>query len=995
MKKLVFIVSSILLVFALTGCDLLNDEVKQTIEDFCLENPDDESCVVKEDLLVNDVFLELYDAYQTSPDTFCEQYVDGTSVLLDDCVTLYSEMLPEDLLDYEVTSVNSEILADTTEYMIVFDNIEDNKQVTITVSFSFDESTPLISQLSYEVGMLRELAYEAYLEEMDKILEKDLALYLGDPDYIASMFIDDDAAHRISSWQSINNNNMSFEIGKHFLNEDGSYTVIVYGVLDVVRNFDVVLVVYPSVLDGELVLGYGTEYEAFNQKVTLQSLNLLIDFLAHQDRTVEEVTNSFYLEDYSDIIDINSALQGNYDYVIAPSTESDELFTLSIHTIYEDIVLTLRYSYEASLHTRSLQIEESVVTKVSPIDFELLIEDFVYRFNQNTLTKDEMNLYFTTQMPIELEKIYNDSYSVNNGRIHYYEFVEFDDENILRVYYDYHNIIYKVDFLLQEDDTYKMSFTLIQDNDFQLTTNLNASGLYGFFEYVNDDVEGVCEEYFDDSSYGYCTDLFHHIGADGYMLELYEDNGEYITVTFSIYRENVGNQHYEIDVDYTVLEDRTIEWSLVNTYDENEGIETFLQGITVAINDSSTTESVYDEFTVSNNVEFTSFIEYIHTNNYHISLEESNIEFSTNFMVYNVYNSNDEFMKSMLIEFDVVRVNVEELYIHKLEVKSIKEISLLITDEEINTYIEDVVGDINDVEYPKSELCVWYEYIFTPCKKSVSILYLKDFRINIHDMEKMEGTNIYNVVFQTDFDNEDFNNISKWDVNLFFYEVDGTIQVLNVNSKVVQAPNPDSLSYAELMVEDFLLFLEDLIDESISKDDLFTAHPNLSLYDFYKERDIFLDFVTVEYQLTGQEYDNYIDVVYIFKDIHGEETRVVYTLNTTDSNTTPYTISKLYIDEDFRNSRYPELVDYLNGDIIVPMEFRFHLVGTDKDLVEYLQENNYRLELIKENVGYIECMIMDENDERVHAISYWYYTKVNMLNQYTIVGTYRHIGEAG
>lgn len=980
MKKIQCMIISFLLIFALTGCDLLNDETKQTIEEFCLENPDDETCVTVEKPMVNDVFIELYEAYQNSPDTFCEQYVDSTGSVHDDCDSVYGTFLTKDLLDYEVTSVNSEILTDTNEYVIVFENSEDNKQATVTVSFSLDGTEIVIDGLSYEVTLLNELTEEELINEIEALITIDLLLFKEDYDFGQSIFTEANT-DRLNDWRLVKNNGMNYEIGNYVLNDDGSYTFAIHGALNLVRMFNDELTVYPEFIEGELVLGYGEGYDFYNQIIAMEHLQILLNQIAYQQGTVEDLSVEFNFGENTDIEAINELFQDQNEYSIEGSTVHLDEFTVSFNNVYDNVTLLIRYSYDEVLDTHYLYLEDTVVTKVTTVDFEMLINDFINKFNYRYKTIDEMNLYFTNEMPEELSERYETPYAlinwiygdVTNGT----QIVDFRISG--------HSLIYVIEFILQDDDTYKMSFTLVEDEDMDLRHKIDTDFNH-FFDLVDNNVTDTCEQYFDDSSVPYCVDLFSQLGSHNYRYSAAEYKGEYVSISFKYSGITTYYMDYAIDVTFEELEDGTMEYTLVNSHSEREAVNGFLEDFTFAISDSVSIESIYDEFVVSDNEGLTEFIEYIRTNDYSVSIEKTNIELANNYVVYNVYNSNDEFVKSMLMEIEILRVSMGGQNAHKLDVKSLVDVSLIISESEVESYLEDIMEDINSNRYLSSTFCDMVEDFSCTRGNALWAFGLNDVDFSILDIEVLEGTNEYNVSFILVETNHADYEPQVLESTLYFYKENSEIQTKLIHSDLFVLPEIVVFEKEEI-TEDFVSFLEAIIDESISSLEIIFTNQNHSTYTFIDDRDIFVDFVSVEHTNIIEVTNTSTKDSYTFTDINGDKTVVVYTLIKRDYiYNGAYSIYKDDLIEEPINFTSSELVQYLNGDITLPILLRFYQVGTDVDLVTFLEDNNYTLQLDAGVLNDLECKVLDENGDIVYIIVYRYAITLNMLNQYVVVG---------
>lgn len=782
MKKIQFIMIGFLLVFALSGCDLLDDETKQTIEEFCLDNPNDESCIVHEDILVNDAFLELYGAYIENPDTFCELYIDKSSSDQNYCTFMKSSFLPGDLLDYDITSSNDVITSDTNDFVIVFKNVEDNKQVLVTVSFAIADTKLTFDAISYEVMLLSELFEEALVKELAWLIGEDLDKHMNDYVYFTNMFDDEPKQDTISYWHYMRINDMFYEIGSYVLNGDGSYTFSIYGVQDTVRVIDKKVTVYPVFVDYELVYSYGEEYDVYYQRVVFESLQSLMNAVSWSNKTLEEISEIYYFEDNYDLGAIMEAFDEVIDFSIEPSNENDDVFIISIHKAYEDIELTVLYTYDLSLDSRYIKLENSVITNSTSVDYEDIIYNFVYSFNRNVKTLDEMNQYFTIEMPVDLLEEYNAPHEFFGPHIIKKDYKEVDGEHFLNITLNGNDLYYNVTFVIQEDDTYKMIFTLIDEVNYRAYNRINSNTVYDFFKTVSTDVEGSCETYFSDSSLPYCIEYFTEGGAYSYeslsKQPHAKNHDDYISI---IYIQSIveGMSVYDtILIGYEELEGGSFEYSLINTPYENERISGFLQDFTVAINDSSSLESIYEEFVVSNNDTLNEFTEYIRDNNYYTTIEDSNIEYLNNYLVYNVYNSNDEFVKSMLMEFEVERVEVNGFYTHKLNVNTLFEVSLSITESEIEVYLTEIATDFSSKDYATSGFCKVTNNYFHPCIPTYSFAHIYDFDLNILKIDNVEGTNFYVIFWDLRIDSPEF----LLDFKLFFYKVDGVIHMENVYS---------------------------------------------------------------------------------------------------------------------------------------------------------------------------------------------------------------------
>ena len=105
MKKITSLFFMALLVFVLSGCDLIDIEtVEKVTEELCRDNPDHQLCqddalADLEESVILDLFNEMLNSYidaDVDIEGYCDSYISVTNVeLLDSCRADISSLFPE------------------------------------------------------------------------------------------------------------------------------------------------------------------------------------------------------------------------------------------------------------------------------------------------------------------------------------------------------------------------------------------------------------------------------------------------------------------------------------------------------------------------------------------------------------------------------------------------------------------------------------------------------------------------------------------------------------------------------------------------------------------------------------------------------------------------------------------------------------------------------------------------------------------------------------
>lgn len=153
MKKYIMIFALTLLVFTMSGCDLIqSDTIEKATEELCRENPDSELCNIDSlDDIEESVVLNLFNNMLENIDTmdineYCEQFISVTNIdLLDNCRTDITLLFPEGIEDFEVLSVVKE----GEEYKVELHNIVTDEMTTFTLGIQMENERAVVSKMQY------------------------------------------------------------------------------------------------------------------------------------------------------------------------------------------------------------------------------------------------------------------------------------------------------------------------------------------------------------------------------------------------------------------------------------------------------------------------------------------------------------------------------------------------------------------------------------------------------------------------------------------------------------------------------------------------------------------------------------------------------------------------------------------------------------------------------------------------------------------------------
>jgi hypothetical protein len=172
MKKYITVFALALLVFTLSGCDLIQSDTIQTAtEEFCLENPDNELCNIDslddiEESVVLSLFNDMLENLDTTDiDEYCNQFISADNrELLESCKTDIKSLFPEGIEDYEVLSVMNE----EGEYKIELKNTQTDEMFVFSLGITVENDIVVISRM--QAGPIFVLS-PPDIEESTKLIE--------------------------------------------------------------------------------------------------------------------------------------------------------------------------------------------------------------------------------------------------------------------------------------------------------------------------------------------------------------------------------------------------------------------------------------------------------------------------------------------------------------------------------------------------------------------------------------------------------------------------------------------------------------------------------------------------------------------------------------------------------------------------------------------------------------------------------------------------------
>lgn len=985
MKKVSVLFLSLLVILTLTGCSMFGETIQENDVEFCLENPDDESCLIKEDVELDFVFLELYNDYLSNPSAFCDLYIDSDSDIADKCSNSFNELLPDNLLDYTITSDNQLVSENVSSYQLVFENLSDNNKVSVTIEFSYDNEVTTITDLSVDSSVIEELFGDLLDDEIEEIVSKDLNMFLEDPLYCSIIFPDEDYTDCYMHWQQTYNNNAVFDILTHLIREDGSHYLLVG---ESSGNYSSTyaytkLNVYANYVDGKLVVTYEKDFDEYFNYINERKINDFIDFIELADTTMDDVSETFKIEDDSDILEIFNAIKDSHTNGVQFLEDSENTYTLTSHSTYEDLVLTLEYVYDFPENIQSIEIVSRESISITDVDFKDVVADFVKEFNKGEKIIEEINTFFINGI--------NEEIAENYGQLEGYisDFELYEDNNKQIVYIQMSEVGYScfIEFQLDNDGSYKINLDIDSVDKYRIGDDMEED-FEQFFQVLPSDIEGTCNLYFDDETATYCIDLFTEMQVSGmpvYHSIGYKNEKNYYNLYFYYWNEHLRRFNFQFSFTISQGMDEELKYSFVNSYYEELEIKNVLTDFESALADTSVTkESLYNTFIEEDNASFDAFLDYVQENDYQVIISEENIEYNNSYLLIELKDTNNLIVQTVLVDVEFLLERNENLASHKIIINSIEYISRDVSYDEIVTYLSTIVTQMNEVSGDK-EFCAKFGDYLLDCENALNLPVSE-----YGDSWKLEKVlqNETNLAYQVEISKlEDDRRGIYIRTELFFYKVDGIVQeklVLIVEDRAYVEPEVFSTVDSR---EEFMIFLHDILDTTLSSEDIILKYPDLE-YDeevFIEYRYLFSEFVSVTHKEILEENDTYTKDMYLFTDNNGIETELMFTLfelETYDG----ISFSIVLEDQTVEVIEFTaeELVDHLNGDSMLDIDVQITVVGTQNYLFDYLRDNNYRIELLSSKDQDIDVNVLDENEEVLYTVSYRYYIENTALNQYVV-----------
>lgn len=467
-KKSIIVFTLCFLGILLSGCEGNNEM------EFCVEFPDDESCVVDISKSANDVFKGLYNHYLENKDEFCMKYVFSEESDNSDCGISDLSLLPDDLNSYTITSSNDQITNDNVSHSYTFENNSGSMTIVLDITYEIIDNSFLIRSLEYSETIVDSTTTlptqpDDDTSESDKTKKTVVALFQEYLEQInkgkfntdlkcSTVYIGMTQAECEAEIDFISNNDVIYSIELIEEYTPLVYTIYVKGTLDdvIVSHFEVNVSIPSSRKPTELF--YSKNVHVTYLEMILIKLDITLGNLDQSVENIPLIKETMTFEDDEVLYTLAGILDNYYDYKVTRTSDIENLYTVRCTYINTGRLLNIRFDYNFTDDQYVLEILEEHEFDLDETDFNALLWDFVPLFNDNSTTLDELDPYFVSGIPKELLETKNQNETIKGAHIFYRP----DGVNVLLIWLPTGRVYYDVNFVELADGTYQFEYELIE-----------------------------------------------------------------------------------------------------------------------------------------------------------------------------------------------------------------------------------------------------------------------------------------------------------------------------------------------------------------------------------------------------------------------------------------------------------------------------------------------------------------------------------------------------
>ncbi len=989
MKRIFTVLSIFIIALTLSACDQFGlsddsgivDDIKDKVEDFCTENPDDLLCTEE---AINEVqgsgfenfIKEIISDYSNKSETFCEDYFAITNnALYTSCETTIEDIIPSDFIGYEYQGMKDISTEEDTIYTFSFTNLEVQKVYQFNVTFTQIDGTLLVKEWTYK---LEDLDYNSLT-----VSEKDaLAVYQSflddylDPtlesDYICSLYnfplqlIENCSLNRDTSFIE----GLSLEIASHELLDNGNIKIY----LNVEANGETevqedILQFFYS-YNGEIEFVFIIDEPIIDEDEELDNIEDILyqsTLEIYQGSDKETILNNYYYES-DDFIDFYEIINDSDNFGIQSVDFSEGTYIASFFLAHGDTISYISFGINPVYENEKLYLDVYFLdTKPESIFDELedFVVEFITEFNSRTIDFNQLTTYFDGGTPAEIVEAYQENEIINS--FHF----DNDDETLYLVF------VLDSSQLWFEVTTTKVDDTLIVELDFvkeivnhhteeSLFTQMMYEVAYAFSTGTTDTIE----HYFTEDSFFFIQDEFLSTGSDDFDVWISYIADDYFIVAFQYDSTEYGKAiSFELNTEgnfsaLSVFE--VVNSSLQQEITINE-VNTFLDMILMDY-DAST---ICDTVSQNNQTNCLELIDIIRSND-HTLINHINTDYNNTYFILNFYDEDMILTSQLLVHIDLTTNELDYENYYDFDITSIETIETVVNLGTVSEKVEEIATNFNNSNIDSVDVCESPDNILISCSTMRFGFQEQGLSLIIKSISNQVGTNIFDIEFAvitSDGVEYGFTDAKA----IFYYDETGIL-----HSKIVYF-NPfsfNSSDYSSVIVPDNIdelisAFFMDLSNEEISNLDLMNKYSTIDVYGFIEVRDTFLESEVSSIDITVTSSDSY---------------NISLTLNRNEGIETLYYKANIHVYDDHYEISFfvdsqtdiknllEELEDNLNvllNDNENSME-EIHALFITNDieiLIEYANVNGYHFEVnFLDSYFIYEVLVMDSSNEMIKTV---------------------------
>lgn len=431
---------------------------------FCQDPPNDDTCLVDYNNQVNDVFSIMYSHYLENQIELKENYLVEDSSADHNFRFSSEKFLPNDLLDYTIIENENSVDGANLDHLIVFESIKTNRKVEISITFAISDNVFYIDNLECTVSKLTELSDDfepSIVLKFEKFIDRINKGDLSENQICESLYRNSSAEYCSEQLDFFKNNELIYNVLTYNIVYSDHYEFVLQGKSNEYELTRLSVDVWIDINERELVLSFSDNlyFDNLNNielDLNLSSLHAILKQL-QSGSSVASIEENYNFKDNTFLSELIELLDKSYNLEITVFENSDDLFVITINKSYETIVLRICFEYDQTKDEYNLKPINSASSVVKDVNFSSILNDFVKDFNSSSGTDNDIGDYFKSNIPVNL-----------------YEMLESADNNINLLYFSTRdngtysvnfsttngNLLYDVDFTLQDDGTYKIDFTL-------------------------------------------------------------------------------------------------------------------------------------------------------------------------------------------------------------------------------------------------------------------------------------------------------------------------------------------------------------------------------------------------------------------------------------------------------------------------------------------------------------------------------------------------------